>query len=99
LFSDDCPVIWRFDSLSCDGWGPTIKRKGPFRAIWRMQHSGEHRNEVTRSVEHYASKVPEVTLGFWNLNFVRIFYRDFRKSECAAPGASDRLRKIILGGP
>jgi uncharacterized membrane-anchored protein len=30
-----------------------------------MQHSGEHREEVTRIVEHYASKVPEVTLGFW----------------------------------
>jgi uncharacterized membrane-anchored protein len=30
-----------------------------------MQHSGEHRYEMTRSTEHYASKVPEVTLGFW----------------------------------
>jgi uncharacterized membrane-anchored protein len=30
-----------------------------------MQHSSERRNEMTRSAEYYASKVPEVTLGFW----------------------------------
>jgi uncharacterized membrane-anchored protein len=30
-----------------------------------MQHSSERRNERTRSAEYYASKVPEVTLGFW----------------------------------
>jgi uncharacterized membrane-anchored protein len=30
-----------------------------------MQHSGEHRNEMTQSAGHHASKVPEVTLGFW----------------------------------
>src|SRR6266481_1939362 len=30
-----------------------------------MQHSSERRNDMTRSAEYYASKVPEVTLGFW----------------------------------
>jgi uncharacterized membrane-anchored protein len=30
-----------------------------------MQHSSERRNEMTCSFERYASKVPEVTLGFW----------------------------------
>jgi hypothetical protein len=46
-------------------------------------------------VRAFRDAVRDIRAAQHGIKLVRIYYRDFGKSECAAPGAGDRLRQII----